>query len=856
MAVACASRIALLAPGGVLVLPIGDNLERVSVSAPGLDAEAWADGLLSETSVHDVGGTPQPPARAVAPETAAVATSAATPAAAATTNHLSPTPHPPPPPSIERITLLLRVNFHELVLPASSDAALFSVDRASKQQCDAADGSPAQDYFDASVRDDPARLIFGRLRALRHATACMRASEPLPVAICYTAVAEDLAPQHAFFAMTDHVASGGHRVRTHPSLHCDVLGVFKKGTDVFCGVRALENEDGWWLLLAQVPEPTTHGFDANSGYHDACRKIDDGPWMLAASRTPGGSRAVIFLTQSLTVESAWMAVVDFEYALGLQSEQDRRQAVELQLKEDMLGTGSLRAVPRGWALESDFELVRYTCHHKIRHPTVQDFEASWLEEFPRIAHHHPEHLVSRLLALHRVVQLLDEVVEAIIPVHLAEEPHDLCDSSFVNDPFAEFDTLRQLYPLSTIREGVVAQLLDLTTKKSKHLPPIIQIDRRRARALRQPSELSSGPTSCNGWADSVFHRTFAALQSLTNRLAYRFNDKCGQWWEVNYVGEGIIDQGGGFRDLLAEISDELCPCDPNFLPVTPLFVRSPNNIARVGHAQAGFVVNPDCRAFAHYQWLGKLMGAALRSDESITLLLPPQFWKTLTGEPVTWDDFSHVDAQTVTFLDQLAAADEESFDSMFEGLAFTTPVSSARVIDVIPGGSEVPLTWQNRMQYIAKVRAIRMAESGEQIAEIRAGMESSVPRSVLSLLTWQEAEVKVCGSPTLTVDDIQNNCRLDGMTYDCLLVRLLFAVLGKFSSSELSQFLRFVTGRRRMPVWIHISAIDDDATKLPKSATCANTLYLPPYPTEAVMEQKLRYAIHNCVSIHTDTNPW
>ena len=200
---------------------------------------------------------------------------------------------------------------------------------------------------------------------------------------------------------------------------------------------------------------------------------------------------------------------------------------------------------------------------------------------------------------------------------------------------------------------------------------------------------SSGPGSCDGWADSVFHRTFAALQSLTNRLAYRFNNKCGQWWEVNYVGEGIIDQGGGFRDLLAEISDELCPCDPNFLPVTPLFVRSPNNIARVGHAQAGFAVNPDCRAFAHYQWLGKLMGAALRSDESITLLLPPQFWKTLTGEPVSWDGLSHVDAQTVTFLDQLAGADEESFDSMFEGLVFTTPLSSARVIDVVPGGSEV-----------------------------------------------------------------------------------------------------------------------------------------------------------------------
>ena len=329
------------------MLPIGDNLERVSVRVPGPDTEvpltwacfcpvlcgllgftravppailsddhgcrmligasnptpapdsrpqAWADELLAQSSAaaYDAGVVPQTPALAAVAAAAAAATSAAAAAVIATAHRHSPVlPTPSPPPSIERITLLLRVSFHELVLPASSDAALFSVDRASKHQCDPADGSPARDPFDASVREDPARLIFGRLRALRHATACMRASEPLPWAICYTAVPEDdTAPQHALFAMTDHVASGGHRVRTHPSLQCDVIGVFKKGTDVFCAVRALENEDGRWLQLTQLPEPATQGFDANSGYHEACRKVDDGPWMLAASRTPGG----VFLT--------------------------------------------------------------------------------------------------------------------------------------------------------------------------------------------------------------------------------------------------------------------------------------------------------------------------------------------------------------------------------------------------------------------------------------------------------------------------------------------------------------------------------------------------------------------------------
>ena len=46
------------------------------------------------------------------------------------------------------------------------------------------------------------------MRALRHTAACMEAGDPLPWALCYTAVEGDSAPHHARFVMTDHVASG------------------------------------------------------------------------------------------------------------------------------------------------------------------------------------------------------------------------------------------------------------------------------------------------------------------------------------------------------------------------------------------------------------------------------------------------------------------------------------------------------------------------------------------------------------------------------------------------------------------------------------------------------------------------
>ena len=53
--------------------------------------------------------------------------------------------------------------------------------------------------------------------------------------------------------------------------------------------------------------------------------------------------------------------------------------------------------------------------------------------------------------------------------------------------------------------------------------------------------------------------------------------KYDQWWEVKFVGEGIIDQGGGFRDSLAEIADELCPLDEHIPEILSYFIKTPNH---------------------------------------------------------------------------------------------------------------------------------------------------------------------------------------------------------------------------------------------------------------------------------------
>ena len=168
---------------------------------------------------------------------------------------------------------------------------------------------------------------------------------------------------------------------------------------------------------------------------------------------------------------------------------------------------------------------------------------------------------------------------------------------------------------------------------------------------------------------------------------------------------------------------------------------------------------------------------------------------------------------------------------------------------------ERTVRYEDRLAYVAAVIHTRMNECKLQFDALRRGLVSSIPSSVLALKTWQQLELDVCGNPTITVEDIRVQCRFEEGVQQGQLVPFLFDALGKFSTRDLSQFLRFVTGRKRLPARVVVARGNGVPNGLPTSATCANTLYLPVYTSAAQLEARLRYAIYNCVAIDTDTAP-
>ncbi|RXN05709.1 E3 ubiquitin- ligase HECTD3 [Labeo rohita] len=473
------------------------------------------------------------------------------------------------------------------------------------------------------------------------------------------------------------------------------------------------------------------------------------------------------------------------------------------------------------------------------------FQSPNLVRYPRLEGTPPDVLYRRALVIQRFITLLDSLLPHMVPAW-----------DYSLGTFNQIKSIKQFLLLSKRRSALITQCLKDSETSKPNFMPRLYINRRLAMEHRDNPTLD--PTCKN----AVFTQVYEGLKpsdKFEKTLDYRWPARYDQWWECKFIAEGIIDQGGGFRDSLADMSEELCPSSSECPMPLPFFTRTSNQGA--GEARDFYVPNPSCREFHKFEWIGQLMGAALRGKDFLVLALPGLVWKQLIGETVSWTkDFPAVDSVLVKLLEAMEHMDKETFDFKFgQELVYTTPLSDGRLVELIPGGSGVVVRYEDRMEFIRLVQKSRLEESREQIAAMQAGLVKVVPQAVLDLLTWQEVEKKVCGDPEITVEALKRLTRYEDLEQTDVRVQYLWEALMNFTNEDRSRFLRFVTGRSRLPAPIYIfpdKQGSETTDALPQSSTCSSTLYLPKYPSAKVCEEKLRYAAYNCVAIDTDMSPW
>ncbi|KDO29266.1 hypothetical protein SPRG_19926 [Saprolegnia parasitica CBS 223.65] len=380
--------------------------------------------------------------------------------------------------------------------------------------------------------------------------------------------------------------------------------------------------------------------------------------------------------------------------------------------------------------------------------------------------------------------------------------------------------------------------------------PEIEVDRHKA------------AESTSGVLDSVFSQCFAQLQTLQGSLL-RGHDRA---FKCQFVGEFGDDFGGLYRECLAQMSTEL---QSNMLP---LLQPCPNQVHKVGENREFFVPNihlrNDPKLIQMAEFLGKLMGIAIRSKTPLDLNLPPVVWKFLVDQPVTRVDIESIHHGCFQVVDTINNITKHGITpAMFDDLidaSFTVLSSDRREVELVPGGRQVRVTWDDKDEYAQAAEAYRLTEFQPVCGDVARGLATILPLPTLSLLSWHDLATLTCGKATVDVELLKRRTTYgDGCSGSDAHIGFFWDVLREFTDAQKSSFLRFVWGRSRLPTHaadftqdFKISgmpkAVGKADTYLPLAHTCFFSIDMPAYTTKAVMREKLLYAITHCSAIDAD----
>ncbi|XP_054612956.1 probable E3 ubiquitin-protein ligase HERC1 isoform X1 [Dunckerocampus dactyliophorus] len=419
-------------------------------------------------------------------------------------------------------------------------------------------------------------------------------------------------------------------------------------------------------------------------------------------------------------------------------------------------------------------------------------------------------------------------------------------------------------PVSTSRysSGTAAivrgELRGLLSPKVNTLPLVRSIGRTMTQGKTYGPQITVKRISTRGRSSKPIFVQIAKQVVGLNPLELRLPSRA---WKVKLVGEGADDAGGVFDDTITEMCQELQS------GVVDLLIHTPNSFADVGSHTDRFLLNPASLSKDHmiqFRFLGILMAVAIRTKKPLDLHLAPWVWKQLCSIPLGEPDLEEVDLLTYRTLQGIlhlenSGITEENFHVMIPLDSFMAHSADGRLVPVIPGGQNVSLNFSNRTEYVERALEYRLHEMDSQVSACREGMSTIIPVPLLSLLTAQQLEQLVCGLPEVSVEMLKKLVRYRDITESHQLVGWFWQSLEEFTNEERVLFLRFVSGRSRLPSnpadmtqKFQIIKVDRPVNGLPTAQTCFFLLRLPPYTSQAVLAERLRYSIHNCPSIDMD----
>jgi hypothetical protein len=256
-----------------------------------------------------------------------------------------------------------------------------------------------------------------------------------------------------------------------------------------------------------------------------------------------------------------------------------------------------------------------------------------------------------------------------------------------------------------------------------------------------------------------------------------------------------------------------------------------------------------------------------------SILVEPQFClpflNKLLGKQNSLDDLKNLDPEyyrNLISLRHLSAGETNDL-----GLAFELHDSATSTIELMPGGSAIPVSKENVIQYIHLAAHQKMNVQGaRQTAAFLNGFRDIIPSQWVRLFSAYELQKLISGDDAVKGIDVHGMMaamRYSGGFHPSQdIVHWLWEVVDEMTPEQQRKFLKFMTSCSRQPLLGFSSMVpapciqqtrlredhrgndiaEDLGTgniRLPTSSTCMNLLKLPKYTSKEMLKEKLLYAI-------------
>ncbi|KAI5298305.1 Ubiquitin-protein ligase [Ascosphaera atra] len=198
-------------------------------------------------------------------------------------------------------------------------------------------------------------------------------------------------------------------------------------------------------------------------------------------------------------------------------------------------------------------------------------------------------------------------------------------------------------------------------------------------------------------------------------------------------------------------------------------------------------------------------------------------------------------------------------DAKLEDLELDFTLPGYPDIELVPNGSNIPVTLKNVSLYIERVIDLTLGSGVEpQMAAFRRGFSQVFPYTALKSFTPDELVMLFGRSDEdWSIETLTDSMKADhGFNMDSKSVRNLLQTMSEFTPQQRRDFLQFVTGSPKLPIGGFRSLTPvftvvcrpseppytpDDY--LPSVMTCVNYLKLPDYSSIEVLQQRLNVAM-------------